>query len=121
MVRFASYYVDYVCVGFTWKCNESKVKQVCSRRLPWLPRYAQEYQLSTMQQVAACSGRAFKLHIRDKDNFVIPFTNQSIIQGLVIGSIFWQLNDDDFATKFSLLFMIVVQAFFFNLVSVCDK
>jgi hypothetical protein len=54
---------------------------------------------------------------------VIPFTNQSIIQGLVIGSIFWQLtrNDDDFATKFSLLFMIVVQAFFFNLVSVCDK
>jgi hypothetical protein len=56
------------------------------------PRYAQDYQLSTMRQVAACSGRAFKLHIRDKDNFVIPFTNQSIIQGLVIGSIFWYVR-----------------------------
>jgi hypothetical protein len=53
------------------------------------PRYAQGYQMSTMRQVAACSSRAFKLHIRDKDNFVIPFTIQSIIQGLVIGSIFW--------------------------------
>ncbi len=32
---------------------------------------------------------------------------------------FWgrQLNNDDFATKFSLLFMLVVQAFFFNMVS----
>ena len=28
-----------------------------------------------------------------------------------------QLNDDDSATKLSLLFMLVVQAFFFNVVS----
>ncbi len=52
-------------------------------------RYGQQQQLSTLQQIGVCSSRAFKLHIRDKDNFVIPFINQAIMQGLVLGSIFW--------------------------------
>jgi hypothetical protein len=56
-----------------------------------LGRYGKQHQLTTLQQIGACSSRAFKLHIRDKDNFVIPFTNQSIMQGLVIGSIFWYM------------------------------
>ena len=34
-------------------------------------QYAQQYQLSWGQQVAACAGRAWKLHVRDKDNYLM--------------------------------------------------
>jgi hypothetical protein len=45
-----------------------------------------------------------------------PWIQQGIMQGLVVGSLFYQLNDDAFASKFAFFFFLVVQAFFFNMV-----
>ena len=38
------------------------------------------------------------------------------MQGLVLGSIFWQLSDGTLVSKFSLFFTLLVQSFFFNMV-----
>ena len=49
-------------------------------------------------------------------NVCSPWINQSIMQGLVLGSIFWQLSDGTLVSKFSLFFTLLVQSFFFNMV-----
>ena len=46
-----------------------------------------------------------------------PRINQAILSALIVGSIFFQTTDSAFASKFSMFFMIIVQAFFFNMVS----
>ena len=38
------------------------------------------------------------------------------MMGLVVGSIYWQIADAAFVSKFSLFFVIIVQSFFFNMV-----
>ena len=34
-------------------------------------QYAQPYMLSTLEQIRTCSSRAWKLHVRDRDNFLM--------------------------------------------------
>ena len=38
------------------------------------------------------------------------------MMGLVMGSIYWQIADAAFVSKFSLFFIILIQAFFSNMV-----